>query len=1126
MDQRLEKLERLQKEMQDQLQAQMKEQIEKIQRDMVQKMEESQNDLVAKMTQLLKGVDKGKGPVIVSEEENNGEPLYPPGFTPPHAQVQTELHPRRPSVSVRPQQFQGDASIPMNFQPGAGFNPGDSPNNIAVPDLDEMVEKDKAKEEFPKQFEEKWKWIEEKFRAIESIESYGIDAKDLSLVPDLVLPYKFKMPEFEKYNGTSCPGSHITMFCRRMTGHINNDQLLIHCFQESLTGAASKWYNQLSRAKIATWRDLAQAFLRQYNHVSEMMPDRITLQNLEKKSNESFRQYAQRWREVAVQVQPPLLEKEMTTLFINTLKAPFITHMLGSASKNFSDIIMNGEMIEHAIKSGKIDGGENNRRAPPRKRENEVNNVNAYGRSITVNQPKKVVANQQGSSRQESGARQTTEKPQFTPIPMSYKELYQTLFDAHVVAPRYLSPLQPPYPKWYDTNAQCDYHAGISGHSIENCTAFKKVVEGLINLGVVKLDDSPNAKNPLPNHADKGVNMVSEGTGEEVKTDIAEVKTPLKRVWKEMAKRGLVISDSEEGHEMGNYCEFHHKTGHEIQECEGFKALVQSMMDNKEMRFYEDAKEMRSICATELGTKAPKINHPVVIISRPKGNEVRAQVTPKIVIQKPSNFSYRDNKMVPWNYGCNVTILGKEAERNQEIGSYTRNGKRYDAQAESSREENWKKEQRKGKAVEVEPLVNEPIKEEEAKEFLKFLKHSEYSVVEQLHKQPARISVLALLLNSEVHRNALLKVLNETYVADDISVNKLDRLINNIGADNFIFFNDDEIPSGGRGSTKALHVTVRCKGYTLPGALVDNGSALNVLPLSTLSRLPIDSSHMKACQSIVRAFDGTKKEVMGRIEVPLRIGPVTYEVDFLVMDIKPSYNCLLGRPWIHSAGAVPSSLHQKVKLVSEDRLVTIDAEEDIIAMMTSDAPYVDINDEALECSFRSLEFVNAMFIAEGNRIPVPKISRTTEMGLRLMVGRGALPGKGLGKYLQGRIEAPMPKEKFDRFGLGYKPDMKQKKKEVEKRQERRRARLNGHEAKCEPLTFPHISTSFVSGGFIHSECGVSGSGMGGMLENVYTNAIEATERRALLEICPYEPGSELNNWTAEEIPVVFRAYSE
>ena len=53
-------------------------------------------------------------------------------------------------------------------------------------------------------------------------------------------------------------------------------------------------------------------------------------------------------------------------------------------------------------------------------------------------------------------------------------------------------------------------------------------------MGVVKFDDSPSTEGPLPNHDDKGVNMLSEGTGEEVKNDIAEVRTPLKRVWKEM----------------------------------------------------------------------------------------------------------------------------------------------------------------------------------------------------------------------------------------------------------------------------------------------------------------------------------------------------------------------------------------------------------------------------------------------------------------------------------------------------------------------------------------------------------------------------------------------------------------
>ena len=44
--------------------------------------------------------------------------------------------------------------------------------------------------------------------------------------------------------------------------------------------------------------------------------------------------------------------------------------------------------------------------------------------------------------------------------------------------------------------------------------------------------------------------------------------------------------------------------------------------------------------------------------------------------------------------------------------------------------------------------INEPVTELEADEFLKFIKHSEYSIGEQLHKLPAKISLLALMLNS------------------------------------------------------------------------------------------------------------------------------------------------------------------------------------------------------------------------------------------------------------------------------------------------------------------------------------------------------------------------------------------
>ena len=55
--------------------------------------------------------------------------------------------------------------------------------------------------------------------------------------------------------------------------------------------------------------------------------------------------------------------------------------------------------------------------------------------------------------------------------------------------------------------------------------------------------------------------------------------------------------------------------------------------------------------------------------------------------------------------------------------------------------------------------INEPVTEMEVEEFLKFIKHSEYSIVEQLHKLPAKISLLALMLNSEPYREAVLKIL-------------------------------------------------------------------------------------------------------------------------------------------------------------------------------------------------------------------------------------------------------------------------------------------------------------------------------------------------------------------------------
>ena len=48
------------------------------------------------------------------------------------------------------------------------------------------------------------------------------------------------------------------------------------------------------------------------------------------KSGESFYEYAQRWHELAAQVQPPMMENEMIKWFIDNLRPPYYEKMIST----------------------------------------------------------------------------------------------------------------------------------------------------------------------------------------------------------------------------------------------------------------------------------------------------------------------------------------------------------------------------------------------------------------------------------------------------------------------------------------------------------------------------------------------------------------------------------------------------------------------------------------------------------------------------------------------------------------------------------------------------------------------------------------------------------------------------
>jgi len=201
---------------------------------------------------------------------------------------------------------------------------------------------------------EKYNEMQQEMRALRGKEIFGKTAYDLCLVPDIQIPHKFKVPDFEKYKGNSCPEEHLTMYVRRMSAYARDNQVLIYYFQESLASPASKWYMNLDKTRIRTFRDLCEAFVQQYQYNVDMAPDRSDLQAMTQKDNETFKEYAQRWRDTAAQVSPRIEEKEMSKLFLKTLNQFYYEKMVGSAPKNFAEMVGMGVQLEEGVREGRL----------------------------------------------------------------------------------------------------------------------------------------------------------------------------------------------------------------------------------------------------------------------------------------------------------------------------------------------------------------------------------------------------------------------------------------------------------------------------------------------------------------------------------------------------------------------------------------------------------------------------------------------------------------------------------------------------------------------------------------------------------------------------------------------------
>ncbi|XP_071912264.1 uncharacterized protein [Coffea arabica] len=379
-----------------------------------------------------------------------------------------------------------------------------------------------------------------------------------------------------------------------------------------------------------------------------------------------------------------------------------------------------------------------------------------------------------------------------------------------------------------------------------------------------------------------------------------------------------------------------------------------------------------------------------------------------VVLELPEQSPILNLQEVPWNYSEPTLLIGGEKVPRKEVDAITRSGRIIGEPAvdESSKV--------KENAIPTKPTVTD----KEAFNFLKMLKKSEYKVVEQLDKLPAQISILNLLLTSELHREALLKVLTEAQVPKNIPVDKFTQL--------------------------------------LPRVLIDNGSALNICPWNTLVKLEFQEAKLRPSGIVVRGFDGTKRESMGEVDLVLEIGPAQFQVMCQVMDFSSVYNVLLGRPWIHTSGAIPSSLHQMLRFVVNGQLITIFAEEDC-TMIINPASEDDGDRKALVSPHHVADIVSVGRASKDKAAVEMNLPEASVMMAKELIRGGYEIGKGLGRNLQGVLEPIELQGKKDTFGLGFQPTARDKK----EMSDRKRAEKEGRQLimNIPPLycTFPYPS---------------------------------------------------------------------
>ncbi|XP_070002924.1 uncharacterized protein [Nicotiana sylvestris] len=487
-------------------------------------------------------------------------------------------------------------------------------------------------------------------------------------------------------------------------------------FARQIMSDLERLQGDLAHRPVARPNDIPRApgvkALMPFQYNIDIDPDKNLLSNLKKKSSESFREYAVKWREQAARVKPPMDETEMVSVFLQAQNTDYYQNMMFAMGKPFAETIKIGEMVENGLKTGRIlsqsairatsqaiQGGSGG--VANRKKKEEVAMAISSVRKPRLPRPYFPARTPQHCYPHQDVAYAMVPRPYAVMNAQPYVRPQQQLNQNRAPFPRNQPPRQAQYnPRPPQNSFPYNAHArepprmaNFTPIGESYSSLFPKLVQMEQKRIVLKDEDVPNVtNNPLPTH-----------------------------------NNGPVI---------GMIC--------------------------KDKEFDPALKAIIAITDVERKTKA--------VVKQDKGEKKSKPIpqnTEKKVETKTGVAPSKDAVLyVPWGNKKEQMSLSPprrfELNKGSEMAVVTYKGKEVLGEAnETNPAEKYLNLEEVNKATKKRFPLKKPVSAEEAEEFFSKMKMASYEIIDQLRKSPAQVSLLSLLMNSTKHQKVLIKTLNE-----------------------------------------------------------------------------------------------------------------------------------------------------------------------------------------------------------------------------------------------------------------------------------------------------------------------------------------------------------------------------